>query len=362
MDFKNIILGLLTVIAFASITGCNNKESGEDVKRTAKEFKIYGPEVKLYDASKSDQSIYPNHGNDQKLSTIASDYLGRSTTVLNAITKDKKFNPDYIEYQIEVDELPIDLKGFSALFSKEDRIDSKGKRENVIIEFAKKEDLGVRSQHTMIVDFSPLANSEDPTITYGYDKKSGNTKQTLHIKKLKSADFKFAGTESKYYIGSQKAFSKQMLELEYDLDSKKYFIQSDAGNSELNIDALDELYNDSKVEFSDDMKYGAIVKNLKAVQNKNIKSGGYYKLDGLLRFLPNLELNTDYPLRHLYKGEALMKNIGTSLSDGQSYVKLIMDDTQIGLLVDVDGYISQYQQVIVDKAKGIVEKVVLIRK
>jgi len=74
-----------------------------------------------------------------------------------------------------------------------------------------------------------------------------------------------------------------------------------------------------------------------------------------------MKLSEDFPLRSMYKGEALMRHNGTSLSDGQSYVKLIMDDTQIGLLIGVDGYITQYQQVIVDKEKGIVQKTVLVR-
>ena len=359
---RNRIL-LASIVALSFFCSCNSNEGNINTdKRNAKEQKLYGPEVKQYTESNSLENIYPNHGNDQKLATIAADYIGRSWVTLNVDQKSKEFKPDYIDYKFEVDELPIDLKKMNLLFSKEDRIDSKGKRENVIMEFVKKGDHSIRSEHTMIVDFPELANSEIPKVTYGFDKKEGANKKTLHIKKIKSSDFQFSGFESTYFIGTSKPIQRQPFELKYDSKIKKYKLKTETTEVELNLDRTKDLYKGSKDPLFDDMKYCAIISNIKTIQNKYIKSGGYYKIDGIYRFLSNSELNEDFPLREMYKGEALMRHNGTSLSDGQSYVKVIMDDTQIGLIIDVDGYISQYQQVIVDKEKGIVEKCVLIRK
>ena len=362
MKINILIFKYASLLCILLMIGCNNDSSDVgQVKRDAKTLKMYGPEVKVHKENIASENMYPKYGEEQTLAAIAADYLGRSVDVLHISKRKKEFKPDYIEYQLEVEDLPVDLKNLSTIFTKKDRIESKGKNENVVIEFAKKDDLGVRSQHTMIVNFSPLANSEEPKVTYGFDKKKGSGKKKLHIKKIKSSAFKFEGKESKYFIGAKKPFASQSIQLDYQLNSKQYAYQTDTGNGVLDMDRLQQYTIGNKEPISDDMKYGAIVNNLKVAQNKYIKSGGYYKVDGLLRVLPNIELYADYPLRDMYKGEGLMKHNGTSLSDGQSYIKLTMDDTQIGLLIDVDGYISQYQQVIVDKAKGIVEKTVLIR-
>ena len=343
--------------------GCNpSEENAATSKKDAEALKMFGPEVKLHDQSSSYKNIYPNHGNDQKLLTIAADYLGRSSELLNANQKNKEFKSDYIDYQIEVDELPIDLIGLNTIFSKEDRVDSKGKREKVVMEFIKKSNPSIRSQHTMIVDFPKLPNSEEPKVTYGLDKKKGSAKKQLHIKKIKSSDFHFVGSTHTYLLGAPKPLRSQSLELMYDIKSKKYTFKSDTAQDELDVDRYTNFQNESNSTIFDDMKYCSILSNIKSAQNKYIKSGGYYKLDGISRVLSSLELNSDFPLREIYKGEALIRHKGTSLSDGKSYVKIVMDDSQIGLLIDVEGYISQYQQVVVDKEKGIVEKTVLIKK
>ena len=361
MNFKTISIGLLFVTILLLIGCKTDEEKVTDAKRNAKSIKQYGPKVKIYEESKDYEFIYSDNGNDEKLSAIAADYLGRSFELFNLNENSKEFKPDYIEYKIEVDELPIDLKNISSLFSKNDRLLSKGKRENVVIEFTKKDDKSIRSQHTMLVDFPLLANSEEPTVTYGFDKKKGSSKQQLHIKKIKSADFKFSGSESSYFIGAKKPFRKHSLEIEYNTKLKKYSFKTEGAQDFIDLDRLSMIDEGNQNPLFDDMKYSAIISNIKTAQNKNIKSGGYYKVDGILRFLPSMKLEADFPLRNMYQGKALMRHKGTSLADGQSYVKIIIDDMQIGLLIDVKGYIYQYHQVIVDKVKGVIEKTVLIR-
>jgi|GEM_PF-5039899 len=294
---------ILILMAFALFVmfafGCkSDKVNTSQTKRSAKELKAYGPEVKQHEESLTFENIYPNNGNDQKLSTIASDYLGRNPKLLNVEKVSKEFKPDYVEFQFSVDELPLDLKGLNTLFSKEDRVDSKGKSENVIMEFATNSDAGVRSQHTMVASFSPLANSEEPTIKYGFDKEKGKRAE-LKINKLKSADFSFVGNERTYILGAAKPLSSRTLELKYDIKAKKYKFISDSTDGILDMDKTDKLYKGSKEPLSDDMKYCAIVNNIKAVQNKFIKSGGYYQIDGILRFLPNMKLSEDFPLRSM---------------------------------------------------------------
>jgi len=354
----NFLLCIISIMLVA----CKSDNVQKEAIKDAKPLKEYGVSVKVHEDSKAYFNIYSNHGNDKKLNEIAKDYLGKSFDLLNVSQKNKEFKPDYIEYEFEVDELPLELTGLKTLFSKEDRVQSKGKRENVVIEFVKRSDRSVRSQHTIIVDFPLLANSEEPKVTYGFNRESGSSSNKLHIKKLKTANFNFQGTEQKYFIGATKPLSSQTLNLKYDGSVKKYIFETEAAQDILDMDRLSSRYKKSKEPLFDDMRYAAIVSNLKSIQNKYIKSGGYYNLNNVFRTLSSLDLNADFPLRDLYKGEALMKNIGSSLADGKSYVKLVLEDTQIVCLLDVDGYVTQYQQVTVDKEKGIVDKIVLVRK
>ena len=359
IQLQNILLLLL---AFTLMSSCN-EEAAAKPNRSKDALARYGAEVKMHDGTKDYENIYGDYGNNKEITEIITDYLGRSSELLNLEQKSREFKADYIEYQFLVDDLPMDLKNINTIFSSEDRHEFKGRRENVVMEFIKKDDQGVRSQHTSVMTFSPLANSEDPVMKYGFLNKSSDPQSQLHIKKIKSKDYNFNGTVAKYYVGARSPFKSEKLNISYDVDSKSYQYSRDDGSPKsINVDAVSDLYSSYNGELTDDMKYGAIVDNIKKSQNKNIRSGGYYKLEGITRFLTNMELGKDFPLRELKYGEALMRHNGTSLSDGKSYIKLVMPETQIVLLVDVDGYISQYQQVTVDKEKGIVEKIVLLRK
>ena len=351
-------LGIGFLLVAAHLISCGNQGS---TNIDAKSLKEYGPEVKLHERSKAFSSLYPNHGNNQKLKDIAEDYLGGNPQLLNALESSKEFKPNYMDYRFEVDDLPIHLKGFSKLFSMEDRQENRGKRQNIVVEFVQKDDARIRSGHTLIVDFSELANSLDPEVKYGFDKDENNN-QKLHIKKLKSTEFNFIGTEKTYFIGASQPLESHPLALNYDTKAKRYSFKTNQNEGLFNLDIISDFHSNSKEPLQDDIRYAAIVSNIKAAQNKYIKSRGYYKLEGVCRALSNLDLQSDYPLRDVYKGEAIMKHLGTSLSDGQSYIKLIMNDTHIGMLVDVNGYISQYQQVTVDKERGVVDKIVLVRK
>lgn len=357
--YRFSIVGIGLFIAIIQLMSCGNGDSNS--KEASKSLKDYGPEVKIHANSEAYSNIYPNHGNDQKLKDIAEDYLGNQPKLLNAIQSSKEYKPNYIDYRFEVDDLPLDLQGFSKLFTSEDRKTNKGKRQNVIVEFLKKDEASIRSGHTLIVDFPELANSIEPKVKYGFDKDE-TASQKLHIKKIKSANFNWTGHQKTYIIGASQPIESQPLSITYNTIKKRYIYKTNGAEGELNIDKISDYYSKSKEPLSDDMGYSAIVSNIKAAQNKYIKSRGYYKLEGICRTLSNLDLKEDFPLRDVYKGDAIMKHMGTSLSDGKSYIKLIMDDTHIGMLVDVNGYISQYQQVIVDKEKGIVDKVVLVRK
>lgn len=356
-----LLLGFGLILTMLALQRCGDKEVNSASKQTAKSLKDYGPEVKLHDIAKDYPSIYPNNGNEQKITDIAKDYLGASLHFLEAKQISKDFKPNYIAYKYEVAELPIDLSGFDKIFSDEEKVANKGNRQNVVLEFVKKGNAKVRSEHTLIVEFSELANSQDPKVKYGFDKPR-NSNNKLHIKKLKSNEFILKGTEQKFLIGSSKPYLSHPLKVGYDIKDRNYFFETDAAKDELNIERLKRRFASSKEPLIDDMRYCAIVNNIKAAQNKYIKSKGYYKIGGVSRTLSSMELEADFPLRDLYKGEAIMKNLGASLSDGKSYVKLIMNDTHVGMLVDVNGYISQYQQVTVDKEKGIVDKIVLIRQ
>lgn len=359
-----IIIGItltLSVISFL-LSSCKTEDSDNAVRRDVIKAR-YGSEVNVHDGAKEYDNIYGDYGNNKELTEIITDYLGRSLKIFNLEEKSREFKPDYIEYQFLVDELPMDLKDINSAFSQKDREEFKGKKENVVFEFIKRSDPTVRTQHTLLVTFSPLANSIAPKMKYGFSNKSSDTHSQLHIKKIKSKNYNFEGTTSKYYIGAKAAFKKDFIRLWYDLDNKEYQYKENEGSAlAIDLAACEDLYSSYDGILKDDLKYGAIVSNLKKAQNKSIRSGGYYKLDGITRFLTNKELREDFPLRSFKKGEALMRHNGTSLSDGKSYIKLIMNDTQIMLLVDVDGYVSQYHQVTVDKEKGIVEKTVLIRK
>lgn len=358
-----IIRNVLYLGLFFLMLGACKTETKTSYQRSDEVLARYGEEVKLHEGSKQYDNIYAEYGNNKELTEIITDYLGRSFELLNYQEKSREFKPDYIEYQFLVDELPLDLKKVGTIFSQSDREEFKGRKENVVLEFIKKSDPNIRSQHTMSVTFSPLANSVDPKMQYGFLNKSSDPHSQLHIKKIKSKDYDFKGINSKYYVGARTPFKNDVIRLKYSITDKAYTYSENEGNANIiNLNSVEDLYTSYEGTLANDLKYGAIVSNLKKAQNKSIRSGGYYKLEGITRFLTNMELGKDYPLRDFKKVEALMRHNGTSLSDGKSYIKLIMNDTQIMLLIDVDGYVSQYQQVTVDKAKGIVEKIVLLRQ
>jgi len=165
----------------------------------------------------------------------------RSSELLNLEQKSREFKADYIEYQFLVDDLPMDLKNINTIFSSEDRHEFKGRRENVVMEFIKKDDQGVRSQHTSVMTFSPLANSEDPVMKYGFLNKSSDPQSQLHIKKIKSKDYNFNGTVAKYYVGARSPFKSEKLNISYDVDSKSYQYSRDDGSPKsINVDAVSD--------------------------------------------------------------------------------------------------------------------------
>jgi|GEM_PF-6162293 len=317
---RNIFLIWTVLVAsiIAAFIVYNNKASEKYEKEKLERIEqqrtnTYGLPLKIHEAAKTQGSIYENI-DGLNMQTIMGDYLGAHPKLINAELLSDTLIDDYVK------------------------------------------------EHTMKVDFPNFNSKWKPDVRYGYEPGVDGFKSTVQIKKLKANDFKFKGKISQYFVGSNIPYRSQDLLLWYDLDKLSYMYQGAYIDKALiDVDAL-KIYNQEEGEILDEYRFASVVNNIKLVQNKMIRKGGYYSLKNATHTLSNLDLEKDLPLREVVFEDTLLKNKGTSIADGKSYLKMIMKHSQVGLIVDVDGYIEQYQQVIIDKERGVLEKIVLIRK
>ena len=365
---RNIFLIWTVLVAsiIAAFIVYNNKASEKYEKEKLERIEqqrtnTYGLPLKIHEAAKTQGSIYENI-DGLNMQTIMGDYLGAHPKLINAELLSDTLIDDYVKQVYIVNDLPSDLKNINEYIDIETINKYPNTSRDVIQKMILKSDSTIYSEHTMKVDFPNLNSKWKPDVRYGYEPGVDGFKSTVQIKKLKANDFKFKGKISQYFVGSNIPYRSQDLLLWYDLDKLSYMYQGAYIDKALiDVDAL-KIYNQEEGEILDEYRFASVVNNIKLVQNKMIRKGGYYSLKNATHTLSNLDLEKDLPLREVVFEDTLLKNKGTSIADGKSYLKMIMKHSQVGLIVDVDGYIEQYQQVIIDKERGVLEKIVLIRK
>lgn len=356
-----IALIVFCVAAFFSFNSYYQNNNQPADHNTNSDLKIIGPNLKLIEDAKSYDNIYLNPDN-VRLATILGDYLGADPKALNPELVSNKNNVDHIELQFEVDALPIDYKNIKEYIDKSISELYLDQSRDVIINFSVRGDKSLYSSNTMKVKFPEDADIWVPEVKFGYESGKGGRKPEAKIKKVKAKEFDFTGTLSHYYVGAHDPYKTQELKLWYDLGVKSYMYRGDdIPSGKIDLDLFKE-HKINRGDVIDEYRFASVVNNFKLVQNKLIKKGGFYKLSDATHTFSNNELDTEYPLREVVYDEALLMLKGTSLADGNTYVKILMDYSQIGLIIDVDGYIKQYQQVTIDKARGVIEKMVLVRK
>ena len=356
-----IALIVFCVAAFFSFKSYYKTDNQPTDYNTNQYLKVIGPNLKLIDDAKSYDNIYPNPDN-VRLATILGDYLGAHPKALNPELVSNTNNVDHIELQFEVDALPIDYKNIKEYIDKSISELYLDQSRDVIINFSVRSDKSLYSSNTMKVKFPEDADIWVPEVKFGYESGKGGRKPEAKIKKIKAKEFDFVGTLSHYYVGAHDPYKTQQLKLWYELGVKSYMYRGDdIPSGKIDLDLFKE-HKINKGDVIDEYRFASVVNNFKLVQNKLIKKGGFYKLSDATHTFSNSELDTEYPLREVIFDEGLLLLKGKSLADGNTYVKILMDYSQVGLIVDVDGYIKQYQQVTIDKGRGVIEKMVLVRK
>ncbi len=364
-SFSKFIVFLATASFFVAAFFCykyyfQKTQNGTNYSDTQK-IEILGPRLKYIADAKSYQNMYPNP-DYIKLATILGDYLGAHPRALNPKLVSNEDKGDYVELQFEVDALPIDYKNIEEYLDTSISKVYPGESRDVIANFTVSTDKSVYSSNTLKVEFPRLLDTWLPNTKYGYEPAKGGMKPKSKIKKLKAKEFNFEGSISHYYVGAHIPYKVQDLNLWYELAAKSYMFRGDdITPGKIDVDLFKE-HKINKGDVIDEYRFASIVNNIKLVQNKVVKKGGFYQLADATHTVSNIGLQTEYPLREVVFEDALLMLKGTSIADGNTYVKIIMDYSQVGLMVDINGYIKQYQQVTIDKARGVVEKIVLIRK
>ncbi len=350
-------LGLLS-IAIMKMSSIQAHKKSEEIAR-ANRYEKYGADVRLHKNAAQYNYVYLNNGNEYSESQIARDYLGERASMLNSEILSRVKDTNYIKYEIAVDHNPAYFNNLLQYIPRKEYNEIGDSSKEFCIEFVNRNNDDIKSQHRFRLEGKYKDTWGKSMLQYEY-----GSQDQLFIRGVAKEKFDYRGYLSKYYIGTTRAFFTDSVRLWYDPVKLVYttFCGQDS-YADVSLDTLESLYPDYDGALWDEMKYGSVLYNIRRLQGKRLEYKKHYQVNGIVRVLSNLNDGLDFPLRDMVKSTVYLIHYGTTKHDEKSYVKFsIHKDTEANMIIDSSGYIEQYQQVTVDKEKGIVEKIIVYKK
>lgn len=300
------------------------------------------------EAKPNETLIYPAGGSSVKTIKVLKDYAGTNKLALNTEVNQIIYNDDLVEIHFSCDALPMYHENYSRLVPKSVIRKLKGNVIDAVFIF-KPRGLKETSTHVSLkIDLKSKAKY--PATSFGFVNKSNEQEKKLHLRKIKTKDFKFDGYIQNYKIGAVKEKRRLKFNIKFDKTQKEYsFSESGGRYQSLGRDIRNDV-EDEKLA-----KYKSLVNNIKIVQDKYLRQASIYTIENSTYCINVSDINK------MIFDPGILKMYITSIGDGNTYAELKMDKSLVNYIIDEEGFIKTVQQITYDRDRKIVERILMTR-